>query len=240
MLAKELIRLSFNKYRHLRSKFQEHIDMTGRIVILAPHPDDEVFGCGGLIARLVAEGRTPYVVVMTGGGGSHRSCCSVAEEEIVAERRSLTRKALGELGLPVKNIYELDYPDGNIGGKHPEQEARLRKVLDEVNPDTILVPHHGEGWPDHLAVRELGVRLAQKDAEVYEYCVWMWYYRQRSLDWANAVCLRMTPREHALKMAAIRAYTSACAPCGKPWVGVLPPLFVKANSVDVELFFRLK
>lgn len=209
-------------------------------LILAPHPDDEVFGCGGLIARLVAEGRAPYVAVLTGGGGSHRNCCDVAEEKIVAARRRLTRKALAELGLPPENIYELDYTDGDISGEHQKQEDCLRRIIDELKPATILVPHRGEGWPDHLAVRELGVKLVPKDAEVYEYCVWMWYYRQRTLDWTNAVCLRMTPREHARKLAAIQAYTEACAPCGNPWVGVLPQLFVKANSADVELFFKLK
>lgn len=209
-------------------------------LILAPHPDDEVFGCGGLIARLVTKGRVPYVAVMTGGGASHRSCCDVTEKEIVAARRRLTHKALAELGLPSENVYELDYPDGDIGGENSEEEERLRMVIDEIKPATILVPHHREGWPDHLSVRELGVKLAPKDTKVYEYCVWMWYYRQYSLDWSNAECLRMSPQEHTRKLAAIQSYTSACAPCGNPWVGVLPKLFIKANSTDVELFFRLK
>lgn len=237
---KDLLRRFLIKSRKLRTKRIDECRFGRSILILAPHPDDEVFGCGGLIARLVAEGRAPYVAVLTGGGGSHRSCCDVAEEEIVAARRGLTRKALAELGLPHENIYELDYTDGDISGQHPEQEDCLRRIIDELKPATILVPHRGEGWSDHLAVRELGVKLAPKGAEIYEYCVWMWYYRQRTLDWTNAVCLHMTPREHTRKLAAIQAYTEACAPCGNPWVGVLPQLFVKANSADIELFFKLK
>lgn len=240
MNIKTFIRSLFILRRRHRAYRGKPIMTNNSTLILAPHPDDEVFGCGGLIARLVAEGRAPYVVVMTGGGGSHRSCCDVAEKEIATARRRLTRKAMAELGLRPENIYELDYPDGDIGGEHPKQEERLRKIIDKIKPDTILVPHHGEGWPDHLAARGLGVKLAPKDAVVYEYSVWMWYYRQRSLDWASASYLRMTPQEHSQKLAAIQAYTSACAPCGKPWVGVLPKLFVKANSADVELFFRLK
>lgn len=226
-------------YRH-RACGRATVKINGRCLILAPHPDDEVFGCGGLIARLVAEGRAPYVAVLTGGGASHRNCCDVAEKEIVSARRVLTRRAAVELGLPAENIFELNYPDGNIGGCHPEQEARLREIIDETNPDILLVPHSGEGWPDHLAVREMGLRLAPARTEVYEYCVWMWYYLQRSLDWTNAASLRMTSDEHDRKLAAIRAYTSECAPCGKPWVGVLPQLFVKANSADIELYFKIK
>lgn len=240
MGIKTFIRSLLIRWRRHLACGRAHMKINGRCLILAPHPDDEVFGCGGLIARLAADGRAPYVVVLSGGGGSHRSCCDVAEKEIVSARRILTRQSAVELGVPAENIFELDYPDGNIGGDHPAQEARLCEIIDEVTPDIVLVPHRGEGWPDHLAVREIGLRLAPAQAEVYEYCVWMWYYLQRSLDWTNAASLRMTPDEHDRKQAAIRAYTSECAPCGKPWVGVLPKLFVKANSADVELFFRLK
>ena len=50
----------------------------------------------------------------------------------------------------------------------------------------------------------------------------------------------MTESEHQKKLEAIKAYHSALAPCGKPWVGVLPNLFVKANSTNIELFFKVK
>lgn len=237
---KNLLRIFPLISRRQRIKCVNEFNSYRNVLILAPHPDDEVFGCGGLIARLTAEGRAPYVAVLTGGGASHQNCCDVAEEEIIAARRKLTRKAMAELGLPAENLFDLDYPDGDIGGTHPAQEARLHKIIDEIKPETILVPHHGEGWPDHLAVRKLGLKLAPKQTKVYEYCVWMWYYFQRSLDWANAASLRMTPEEHNRKLAAIHAYTSVCAPCGKPWVGILPRLFVKANSSDSELFFKIR
>ena len=43
----------------------------GTCLILAPHPDDESLGCGGLIAACVAAGRSPLVVILTDGAGSH-------------------------------------------------------------------------------------------------------------------------------------------------------------------------
>lgn len=237
---KNAIKEFFCRIRNLRCRQRPGLNMSGTILILAPHPDDEALGCGGLIARLCANGNHPHVVIITGGGGSHRGCCNTAEEEIVAARRSLTRQAMEALDFPVGNLHELDYPDGDIGGAHPEQELQLRKLIDSIRPKTVLVPHHGEGWPDHLAVRELGLKLTPKEAEVYEYCVWMWYYRQRSLDWRNASCLRMTNEEHSRKTEAVRVYTAACAPCGKPWSGVLPAVFIKANSTATELFFKIK
>lgn len=209
-------------------------------IIIAPHPDDEVFGCGGLIARLVSEDHNPHVIVLTGGGGSHRGCCSTSESDIISARRKLTHKAMSALGLPESNIHELDFSDGHISEGNAAEKKKLESLISEINPDVILVPHHGEGWSDHLAALNLGIELAGEDTEVYEYCVWMWYYRQKNLDWKNAYVLKMTEAEHQKKLEAIKTYHSVLAPCGKPWVGVLPKLFVKANSANQELFFKIK
>ena len=212
----------------------------GNVIIIAPHPDDEVFGCGGLIARLVADGHAPHVIELTGGGGSHRGCCSTSESEIISARRELTHKAMSALGLPEWHLHELNFTDGNIGEGNPEEKKQLVALILEIKPDVILVPHHGDGWPDHLAARELGIELAGDDLEVYEYCVWMWYYRQKNLDWQNGYVLKMSQAEHQKKLDAINIYHSALAPCGKPWVGILPHLFVEANSTNLELFYKIK
>lgn len=212
----------------------------GSAVVLAPHPDDEVFGCGGLMARALKEGKDVHVAVMSGGGGSHRGCCDTDEQAIVDNRRKLTLNAAKTLGLGADRILFLDFRDGSIGEDNTENMDRLKEFVRQVNPDNVFVPHHGEGWADHLATRRIGLSLAPEHAQVWEYCVWMWYYRQKSLDWASARALRMDKEGHARKLAAIREYTGPCAPCGNPWSGILPPLFIKANSTDTELFFRIR
>lgn len=179
-------------------------------------------------------------MIMTGGGGSLRGHSDMQESEVIEARRKLTLASAHELGLPEANIHFLDFIDGSIADRPKKEIQRLRELIAHLNPSAILVPHHGEGWPDHLVVQEIGSKLAPKDVKVYEYCVWMWYYRHHSLDWRNARCLRMTSKEHSRKLTSIHTYTSACAPCGKPWVGILPKIFVKANSTDTELFFRIK
>lgn len=229
------IRINRQRYKHC-PKFKHN----GNVVIIAPHPDDEVFGCGGFIAQQVVEGNAPHVIVLTGGGASHRGCCLTSESDIISARRKLTHKAMSVLGLPESHLHELDFTDGNISEGNPEEKKELEALISEINPDVILVPHHGEGWPDHLAARDLGIELAGDDTAVYEYCVWMWYYRQKHLDWNNAYVRKMTEAEHQKKLKAINIYHSALAPCGKPWVGVLPKLFVEANSTNIELFFKIK
>lgn len=239
MNIKIFIRSLLPKLYRSRASHCKALRLNNNILILAPHPDDEVFGCGGFIAQQIAKGNAPHVIVLTGGGGSHRGCCSTSESDIISARRELTHKAMSALGLPESNIHELDFTDGHISEGNAAEKKKLESLISEINPDVILVPHHGEGWSDHLAVRDLGIELAN-NAEVYEYCVWMWYYRQKNLDWKNAYVSKMTEAEHHKKLEAIKTYHSTLAPCGKPWVGVLPKLFVKANSANQELFFKIK
>ena len=118
---------------------------------------------------------------------------------------------------------------------------KLRQLVADINPESVFVPHWGEGWPDHINTAKIVRDIAPASAEIWEYCVWMWYYNVwRGLDWHNARRLPMTPEEHALKLKAMDAYVSPLAPCGKPWSGVLPPLFLEANSAKRELYFKVR
>lgn len=212
------------------------------VLILAPHPDDEILGCAGLIARLVRLGNAPEVVILSGGGGSHRGCCDLDEDTLIAQRRNLTLKAAEAVGLPEGHIHFLDFTDGSISSEDAENFRRLKEIFDRVKPAAVFVPHSGEGWPDHLAARRMGLELADELTEglaIYEYCVWMWYYNVRHLDWRNALTLKMTREEHSRKLAAMNIYTKALAPCGKPWSGVLPPVFLRANRWHRELYFKV-
>jgi len=240
MHIKDIIRwLHIALIRHHATSCLSKLPLTGTTLIVAPHPDDEVIGCGGLIARLMKEGRAPHIVVMTGGEGSHRGCCNTPESDVIKARRRLTRKAMSILGIPEQNIHELDFTDGKINNDAP-QMAQLTAIINSLNPQSVFVPHWGEGWPDHVRTAEIVKDIVPDSTDVWEYCVWMWYYNVwRGLDWRNAAVLRMTPKEHGLKLRAMDAYIKPLAPCGRPWSGVLPPLFIKANRWDKELYFKV-
>ena len=64
-----------------------------RVLIVAPHPDDEVLGCAGLVQRLLSTGWQVDVVILSGGGRSHAGCCDIDETELIDRRRQLSRKA---------------------------------------------------------------------------------------------------------------------------------------------------
>lgn len=239
-LLKDIIRKSHIAYLRTNATRCCSLENQGKVLIVAPHPDDEVIGCGGLIARLVSEGRAPQIVVMTGGEGSHRSCCNLTDKELKAARRKLTRTSLAILGVPMENIHELNYPDGGISAEN-EQTEELKKLFERLQPQTVFVPHWGEGWLDHIKTAEIVKNLMSKDTEVYEYCVWMWYYNiWRGINWEDACKIDMTPKEYNLKLRAMDAYIKPLAPCRHPWSGVLPKVFLKANQWNKELYFKAK
>jgi LmbE family N-acetylglucosaminyl deacetylase len=177
------------------------------------------------------------------------------DETTIAQHRSkLTDEAARILGLPEEYIHRLSFPDGKILGNMNEHQLsvndslialnnhnvqQLQLLLEELNPAVVFIPHHGEGWPDHVNVRGLMEEVRCR-AELVEYCVWMWYYNVWRLDWSNARVLHLSADEHRRKTEAIDAYTTPVAPCGKPWSGVLPKVFLKAAKWNRELYFKVR
>lgn len=237
---KNLIRYIRIALFHLLCRFCPTLSLTDKTVIIAPHPDDEVIGCAGLIQALVERGTPPHVIILTGGEGSHRGCCDTLVEEIMAARHQLTLKAAATLGLPESHILCLHYPDGGVALEHPETE-RLQTLLSELVPQSVFVPHRGEGWSDHLKAAEITKHLLKgQKVSIYEYCVWMWYYNVWCLDFKQARLLRMSRARHRRKLQAIDEYVTPLAPCGKPWSGVLPKPFLKAAEWNKELYFLVR
>lgn len=226
-----------------------YFQLSDSAVIIAPHSDDEVFGCCGLIQRMLANGKRVELIIMTGGGRSHSNCCNINEKYLIANRRQLTRDAAAIYGLSEEHIHFLDYPDGEIAFANDNTKAFasiLNKIIGSTDGKdiTIFYPHFkGEGWSDHIRTTEISKTLCASicpEAKQFEYCVWFWFYNCWKIDWKNAFTLKMDKKEFSTKLKAIDAYIGPKAPCGKPWSGVLPTVFLWANKWSHELFFRVK
>ena len=226
---------------HIICYFFKHIHGRDNILIIAPHPDDEILGCAGLIQKSLAEGHHVNVIIMSGGGKSHSGCCNITADELVRNRRKLSKEAAKIIGLPDKNMHFLDYHDGDIDYED-EETNRLMGLISDINPGVIFIPHKGEGWRDHIQTAEIVKKLVARNESVciYEYCVWFWYYNYWHINWRDARILNMTKEQHLKKKSAIDAYIKPLAPCGKPYSGVLPKVLIKANSWYRELYFKVR
>jgi LmbE family N-acetylglucosaminyl deacetylase len=94
-----------------------------RILVIAPHPDDEVIGCGGLIQRALADGAQVHVALMTNGDGSELALIfgerdlplrPTAFTKLGLERQQESIEALGHLGLKSRQISFLGYPNNGL------------------------------------------------------------------------------------------------------------------------------
>ena len=127
----------------------------GRIVVLAPHMDDETLGCGGTIARHVQAGAQLTVVFLTDGRHGGESCPEWSgaqrrdkEREIVGIRKSEARRAADVLG--VKSLQFLDAEDMRLNADVRVSKL-LRAILEQEQPDCVYLPSFLEQHPDHRA-----------------------------------------------------------------------------------------
>lgn len=130
-------------------------DLRGeRLLILAPHPDDEVIGCGGLVALHLRDGRPVHVVVATDG----------AQAGDGAQREAESRAALALLGNVT--IEFLRFPDRALENAR-ELDLRLAAILREQKPDLIAVPSPLEIHPDHIALSRAFCDLIARDSSLF-------------------------------------------------------------------------
>ena len=144
-----------------------------RVLVLAPHMDDEVIGCGGVLARHVAAGARVAVAYMTDGRGPAPSPAGVTATEIAASRLevSATRRREAHAAAAILGIEELYFLDAIDGSLRPDDvvvEALARRVT-ELRPEIIYLPFamdmHGDHWQTNLVfaacVDRLPPRLLQ-------------------------------------------------------------------------------
>ena len=106
------------------------------IVVFAPHPDDEVIGCAGIIMQALARGVRVKVVDITSGDGfdaaaagvTHKAVNQVGPEDFLAlsrMRETQSRNALEILGGKVDDLVILGYPDGDLGNLYQSADDKV-------------------------------------------------------------------------------------------------------------------
>ena len=119
------------------------------VLVLAPHPDDEVFGCGGAVVQLLRSGAEVRLVVLTDG----------AAQGDPETRRAEGIEASRRLGLDEPAFWGL--ADRSLRPDDSDLADRIRVLLTEFAPQLILLPSPVEIHPDHRAVAVLVYNLLQ-------------------------------------------------------------------------------
>ena len=125
------------------------------VLVIAPHPDDEVLGCGGSIVRQVEAGRVVHVLYLT--SGEHGSP-QLTPEQARRVREKEAVNAAGVLGVGVPGLHFARFPDGGIQPSDLGQVGVVVRLLCELRPGLVYLPHAGDASFDHRASFELGWR----------------------------------------------------------------------------------
>jgi LmbE family N-acetylglucosaminyl deacetylase len=183
-----------------------------RAVVVAPHPDDEVLGCGGILAMLAAQQRATMVIGVTDGEASHAGCRGWRAAHLARRRRRERSVGLACLGhLPA---IDLALPDGSVLEYSSLLDATLSDLLRP--PDVVFVTSRIDGHPDHEACAMAVDRVARRQrCRVVEVPVWLWHWAEPGdlgVEWSLLRRLALTPDALRRKQAAIEAHASQLAP----------------------------
>jgi LmbE family N-acetylglucosaminyl deacetylase len=185
----------------------------GPVVVLAPHPDDESLGGGGLLADVWRRGGEAHVVCVTDGAASHPASLTHPAPALAALRRRELERAIGILGGDGSRLTWLGFPDAATHRvPRPRLTEAIGSVVDAIRPGILLAPSPLDPHCDHEttadAARELAT--ARPGLALWFYPVWSaWNARSGPLPAPEGT--RVTHRDHrnrAVKRAAIAAHRS--------------------------------
>ena len=180
-----------------------------RVVVVAPHPDDEVLGCGGALALLARAGREIVVVGVSDGEASHPGSTAWTPPQLADRRRIERAQGLARLGVTAP-AQALGVPDGGIAPQEAALAHRLREILRPG--DVVFATWRLDGHPDHEAAgRAAAAAAADRGCRLWEFPVWMWHWAtpdDARVPWQRLHRLALDADARRRKSHAIAAHGS--------------------------------
>jgi LmbE family N-acetylglucosaminyl deacetylase len=179
---------------------------TGRLLVVSPHPDDEVLGAGGLIREWVRNGRALTLLSLTDGEAAYPDWPGLdrvrrAEVDTALETLCGTRVVSVRLGIP----------DGRVEAHTQVLRSTLEALADDRT--TVIAPYESDGHPDHDAAGTVCCEFAQSTGfALARYPIWAWHHsspESMPVRWGNFPV--PAPARRA-KAAAVRCFASQTRP----------------------------
>lgn len=153
--------------------------MKNRILVIAPHADDEIIGCGGTIAKAINEGNEVYIIIVTNANVGAPELFNKEAINIVREEALNAHACLG-----VKETIFLNFPAPALNA-FPEYKIsiKLSEIINKIRPQILYLPHPGDLHQDHKAIYRASLVSArpQHDYSIFEiYC----YETLSESEWA--------------------------------------------------------
>ncbi|MEO7940318.1 MAG: PIG-L deacetylase family protein, partial [Burkholderiaceae bacterium] len=186
------------------------VSPSSRLVVVAPHPDDEILICGALVHQHVRRGGSCTVVAVTDGEASHPATPQRSAAALGTIRRQERLEGLRRLGLSDPHVVRLGVADGAVQKQESELANRLASMLLET--DVVVTTWQLDGHPDHeacgrattAACDAVGIRCLQAP-------VWLWHWatpQAVSVPWHRLQALHVDADTRLRKRDALAAHHS--------------------------------
>jgi LmbE family N-acetylglucosaminyl deacetylase/ubiquinone/menaquinone biosynthesis C-methylase UbiE len=172
-------------YAHLDlQQFDTNAYSCENILVISPHPDDEIIGCGGTLIKMLGEGSLVTVLQLTDGSSTFalrdspekiKKTIRLKEAEIVAKNLGIT-----ELILFKEDQSHFKCTKDNV--------KKLSEILNRLRPQVIFVPFVNDTNPDHIIANEI-LRKALENSAINTPEVRILSYEVWSLVPPNSFCL---------------------------------------------------
>jgi LmbE family N-acetylglucosaminyl deacetylase len=179
----------------------------GPLLIVSPHPDNEVLGAGGLIHSWRQAGRKVTILSLTDGEAAYPHWNRLARV-----RREELKEALQILSPRPLLIVRLGIPDGRIAACASKVRGAIVSLA--VPGTTIIAPYENDGGPDHNAAGLTSCEMARDlGLPIVRYPIWTWHHGDppalTSLPWRR---FSLSEAAQTAKAEAVTCFTSQTSP----------------------------
>ncbi|WP_312681677.1 PIG-L deacetylase family protein [Stenotrophomonas chelatiphaga] len=192
------------------SPARDLLEGTRRLLVVSPHPDDEVLACAGLMQAALAHGVAVHVVSVTDGEACYPDQALWPPARLRDARRHELAQAVRVLGLDATHVTPLGLPDGGVSTHEAELTAHLTAQL--MPADLIIAPWIGDAHPDHEATGRAALAAAHaRGARALQYPVWAWHWLDpdaSAAPWPIAMRIPMDAAMRSRKREAMQAFAT--------------------------------
>ena len=172
------------------------IEAWKKVLVLAPHTDDGEFGCGGTMARLVAEGcEVRYVAFSI----ATRSLPPGFPPDTLARE---VREATSELGIAEAQLRVHDFDVRTFPERRQDILELLVEIWEELKPDAVFQPSHHDVHQDHQTIAQEGLRAFKRTTILGYEIPW------NNFDFSYQAYVSLEQRHLERKVAALARYAS--------------------------------
>lgn len=185
------------------------LSIPARLIVVAPHPDDETIAAYATIRAAIQRGKRVDIVIVTDGSASHRSSASCPPQQLARRRARESRAVMASIGLSAQYMHFANLRDGSLGSMDVTDLARcLKRVVQPLlrRCTLVIAPSQWDQHPDHAQTGRAISRIVPRKQRV-DYRVWhSAAVSLKSRQWqvrADSLCKRMAIKRYHSQNGAI-------------------------------------